>query len=578
MPTLEELEAELKRRQSVAKPQEIKEIPLAELEAELATRNRGNLNILPDEVLGVKIPTMKEAAKSVIGALPETGAAVGGGLGFLSPIPGGAMIGAGTGSALGQIAKQGLQSQFFPEEAPQTTKEALIKPLAEGAKGAAFEGVGQMAAKGLSAVAKASFPKAKKGLESIQAAAKRLGVEPTKGMQTESKLVQGLESSLEQSPTLVGAQARRARTKIEDAMNRRLKEVTGKSGDAGLTTFETGEQIKSDLAEKATEKLAQAKEIYKALDDKFADQPVSMDLLKQIRQGIADLDVVRLQPNSPAAGLAKEMSEAAQNIRTVSDLKKFRTLLGQRYNKNMDKATHEVVDELYSKLTDIRSKSLTLDPEAATGIQEADKIWREFLDEYRTIDQSFGGRPSMDPDQFLTKLERMEGSEVPKKLFQAQKVGQLRRLQQEQPEVFNRLKQERVSEIIRNSEVKGELDSRKFIRNISKLPPETKEMMFGADGVQAFEDIKVLIDAFPDKIGPSGTPQGMDFLTPPGMLKHARDLVRYAVKAGIPSGKSEAEKKAILSSIRNLSRLAAQKPDVEEKKNNSEAMKRRLGN
>lgn len=252
-------------------------------------------------------------------------------------------------------------------------------------------------------------------------------------------------------------------------MNRRLKEVTGKSGDAGLTTFETGEQIKSDLAEKATEKLAQAKEIYKALDDKFADQPVSMDLLKQIRQGIADLDVVRLQPNSPAAGLAKEMSEAAQNIRTVSDLKKFRTLLGQRYNKNMDKATHEVVDELYSKLTDIRSKSLTLDPEAATGIQEADKIWREFLDEYRTIDQSFGGRPSMDPDQFLTKLERMEGSEVPKKLFQAQKVGQLRRLQQEQPEVFNRLKQERVSEIIRNSEVKGELDSRKFIRNISKL-------------------------------------------------------------------------------------------------------------
>lgn len=497
---------------------------------------------------------LETIGRGAIESLPAVGATLGGIAGTAAG-PGGTIIGAGAGAVAGKGLQQQARSVFFPEEAPQTTEQALTEQAGAGVR----EGLGQLAggvaAKALGAGAKALFPAAKKGAQKTIEAANRLGIKATKGQVTQGKIVQGLESSLEQSPTITGAVHRRARGKIEDALTRRLEKIAGK-GAGGLTKFEVGEGVKASIKEKASGQLSEARALYKGLEDKFAASPVSPNLLGRVRQGLLDSKAIKLQPNSPAAKLANELGESVKNIKTVEDLKEFRTILGGRYEANMDKATRKVVDDAYDMLTDIRSKSLIFDKESGEQIAKADKIWKNFFKEFKELDASFGGKPSKSPQQFLTKLEKLEGSDVSPKLFQAQKVGRLGKLKEALPSEFKALSEQRIGEIVEKSQVKGELNSRKFIRNIAKLPPETKRLMFGDDGIRAIDDVETIINAFPDKMGPSGTPQGIDFLSPTGFLKEIRDIARLARKKVIPSGLSKAEQDKVVTAIESLTKAA----------------------
>lgn len=83
----------------------------------------------------------KNVAKGLIDVLPAAGAVIGGGAGFLAPVPGGTIIGAGTGGLLGESARGALNTRFFPEDAPKSLKEALMKDIRTGSEMAAAEGL-----------------------------------------------------------------------------------------------------------------------------------------------------------------------------------------------------------------------------------------------------------------------------------------------------------------------------------------------------------------------------------------------------------------------------------------------------
>lgn len=579
MATLEELKAELSRREAATPVIKIKDQPVEVLKAELAERNRGNLNILPETIpfTDVKIPTLKEAGKSVVETLPTAGAVIGGGLGFASPLPGGMMIGAGAGGVMGEGLKQQAQSMFFPEDAPKTRTEAFTRQARSGLMEAAGEGGGRIAGEILSKGARSIFPAAKKGAQETIAAAKRLGVKPTKGQITESDMVQGLESSLEQSPTLTGSFARRTRSKIENAISKRLEKAIP-AAEGGLTKFETGESVKKSIAKPIAEKLAKARSLYKSVEDKFSDQLVSPNLLDKVTGRLRLTKAMRLQPNSPAGRLAKELGESIKNIRTVQDLKDFRTLVGDRYKIDMDDATREVVDEIYDSLTEIRGQSLIFDKESAAIIKEADSLWKTLKNEIKIVDDTFGGRKSNGPEQFLKKLDKFEGSKVSQKLLRANEVGGLKALKESNPAEFKILRDERVNDILTSSEVKGTLNSRKLVKNIAKLPEETQVLFFGDEAVSLLKDVKTLTDAFPNMIGPSGTPRGIRF---EGgifrtILNNATDLFRLAVKKGIPSGMSEAERVGVERALNNIGQLAGKGPADLSQRKKSKPIERRL--
>lgn len=102
-----------------------------------------------------------QLAKGAINALPAVGMAGGAALGTLSSLAAGpgaivaapyaGVVGAGLGGGAGVAAKNYLNSQFFPEDAPKNNTEALTQPIAAIPEYAAAEMGGQVVGKGLEA-------------------------------------------------------------------------------------------------------------------------------------------------------------------------------------------------------------------------------------------------------------------------------------------------------------------------------------------------------------------------------------------------------------------------------------------
>lgn len=98
--------------------------------------------------------------KSGVKALPAMGAMAGGAAGFASPIPGGAVMGAGAGGIAGESLKKTIEKYLM--DAPPETREKFYKDLATvGATSALGEGAGQVLAGPVSSALVKSGSKAK---------------------------------------------------------------------------------------------------------------------------------------------------------------------------------------------------------------------------------------------------------------------------------------------------------------------------------------------------------------------------------------------------------------------------------
>lgn len=121
---------------------------------------------------GSKMPSGRDWAKTMTEALPLAGGAVGGVIG-LAGGPLGAVGGAGLGAAAGKSLENIIEQTFLNE--PKSTRQLFQEPVMSGLEGAAGEGMGQIAAKGLQAATKAIQPSLQTGAERM--AARALGAE-----------------------------------------------------------------------------------------------------------------------------------------------------------------------------------------------------------------------------------------------------------------------------------------------------------------------------------------------------------------------------------------------------------------
>jgi hypothetical protein len=108
------------------------------------------------------LPTATQIGKQTLETLPETAGMIGGGmLGAVSPIPGGAIIGAGLGAAGGHEIKNLL----FGNQS-RTPKEIALEDLSAGTWGAGAEIGGQLIGKALPPVIQATKSIIKRGVSS----------------------------------------------------------------------------------------------------------------------------------------------------------------------------------------------------------------------------------------------------------------------------------------------------------------------------------------------------------------------------------------------------------------------------
>lgn len=392
----------------------------------------------------------------------------------------------------------------------------------------------------------------------LQAALDRQGMTGTSGMLSGNMILRGVESSLAQSPSIAGNIVRGQLDKVYTPLKKMSEEILTPS--ATRTLYETGDQAQKQLISRIAEKQQISSDLYGRLESQYGTTILPQEVRDIAKKELSNLDAVRL---GPGKGMAKTIESYIDNVQTVDDIKKLRTYVGGLYSPVAPAIERQLIDSSYDIFTKMRTNSLesiankNKSAEGLALVKEADASYRSAMAEFKPLDDMLGGRESKSLGQISNKITEMNAETISKKLFNTNDYKSLEILKNNFPEVFDTVKAAKVNELYEKSLYKGEISPNKFSSTVDRLPEEVKLLMFGEEYIQKIKDIKTIMNSMPEKIGPSGTPQGeafMNFLKIPFQLQEGARYLAYKrpPKVGAALGLIEKTMKHTANSLDNF--------------------------
>jgi hypothetical protein len=397
----------------------------------------------------------------------------------------------------------------------------------------------------------------------IEAAAKALGIKPTPGMLYDEPVLQGLESSLSQSPSIPGMLVRKSTGAVEKSLD---DVASGALEDAtSLSPFQVGERVKAGMEKEVQGRLAPSRAVFDELAESSADIAPNPKTLSRVANNIAKIDEVRLGKagGQSWANNAMNYAEMLKNAKSVKDISTIRKLIGA----DLDAAKKDggparlVLGSLYDRATRLEEGSMlrgtmetmrgfAKNPAGKTGDSMADEgaaLGRDLVSKMRGAKRDYGAearslrdlagtarlRGVDSPNKFLSAVDDIRSENVTDKLFNVDDVNLMREMQTKFPEQAGLLRQSQLGDIkLRASTSDGALSTPGFFRQTKSLGDESKNILFGQDNVSKINSAKTVMQSLPEYIGPSGTPKGMEYLNMLDPVKFASDLGRYGLYKG----------------------------------------------
>jgi len=514
------------------------------------------------------------AGVATTGMMPSAGAAAG-----VGRIRNAAKAGAIYGAAMNPGDVEGeVNLAQLPERIENAGKGMAIG----GALGAGFEGAAkglQVGARGTENVAsklKKWIIEEKPDAKEIEAAAKALGFKPTPGMTTDSQVVQNLESSLSQSPSIPGMLVRRQQKKVAAGLAKGAENLTDDASQ--LTRFEAGEQAKKQIIENVNKRFKSSKDAFNDLRQYTKDMPSTERSVKAVSNNISKIDEVAVFEDGGAASIARSVNKVLEKQPSADQIKILRTMVGTKAKAAERAGTGDArgIWEIYRKLGRLEESTIkrgvlssartdTEGKRIADGmlgqLKSAKKGYSEQMGKIQEVGQATNIRGTQSPRAFTESIDEMQAEKVADKFFNLGNTGARQKSKDVFPEAFQTLRKQRISELRDKAMTKGQLDPSKLIRQVDKLDDEALRDLF-LESVPTAKNMNKVINSFPNKVGPSGTPQGL-------MYSNFFDLVQRQVtdfgRYGAYKVLSNSTTRSIGKRLQNLPEfksLAETKPEV----------------
>jgi len=481
----------------------------------------------------------KDLARGSLESLPTAGmligGALGGGAGFLAPIPGGSAIGsvggAGLGSAAGESLKQTGLKYLLGDEGPKTTEE-LYGKLGEAAKEGMFgEMLGQTIAKPLqklggklSEYQDALAEKIKQNAPEIKAAAKRLGFEAPLGFLSENPTVQKLESSLSQSPRMTATPERQAYENVQKGIKSASEKIEGfKTGESD---FELGSRLQKGLKSEIQAQREPVAGIYKDINKDLMQIKLQPKITNQ-NVGILKKDP--LFKTKDGQQFLNGVIDDLKSLDNVADLKEYRTNLRRSLSQNASDLDRMRVDKVYNQITNLRDASIQALKETDPFVKASGKSGSQVIDELHNklaladaahaenisslqkIKDIAGTKgPVRSQSEFIRNIENIPEEQLIQRAANTN-IRTLNEVKTKHPQLFENARVAKVNDLISKSMDKTGLNTTRFVKNFDKLEPEVQKALFDENQLQLINDLRTIHKETPAMVGPSGTPQGLDY-------------------------------------------------------------------
>ncbi len=495
-------------------------------------------------------------ATDIIGDLAEaaatalaTGAKAVGAIG--APVTGGAALAAG--AALGGVATGGFEAArqavakavgVREEISPgRITQAALVGATIPGITklgGAILRGGGKI----LGSLARQAGVRLKPNAAEIKAAAEEIGATATPGQLFESKLVEKLESAQLQSTGKIGGTLLRRQVEANRAAAKETAELIIRDASE-KTAFEAGQEVGERLLNSVNQKLQPAEVIYNKYETIFRARPFKPNI-SDLSQNIDGL-IKEFKFSDAAVNRLTSLKNKLPEIQNLDDLKRFRSTIGSEFRTTQDGNIRRSLGDLYAKTTDLRSKSL-IDQAKKKGddffevakneIENADSIYRSTIEEAQSLIS--GRTPKGSPKRVIQEfLEKTPEIDRINKILKTNDPKKITKVKSAFPDAFNELKGAKIAEIAQRGTVGGELNAKRLVKIIDKLPPETRNLLFDRDQITKTKALKTFLDNIPERLGASGTPEGIEFFRLFNVIKQVNSLGRQSLSRFITSPQLE---------------------------------------
>jgi len=357
--------------------------------------------------------------------------------------------------------------------------------------------------------------KLKKNADEIQEAAERLGAPAPEGMLSDSNFVQKLDSSLTKNPSVIGIKRdqlyRQGFNAVENAVDGALATSTN------MTENEAGHVIQDGLTSELRKEYEPIQEMYNSIKERTQTIPIRPGTRTRAANSIMEIEGIADSPSSPQYQLAKSVSEELKNLEDVDAIKRYKKILSERaYGQPQLKRVTGIIQDKLSQLEESsiisHGKNLLDSDESArliNAIGEAKATYKTFREKLNDIGELTGKRKVYGPEDLLTHIENMTPEKLTNKLFDKKNADSLKFFQENFPEQMKILTDLQKNKIRQAPGVfkDGRILPNGVIRQVDKLSPEAKKIIFSEGDLQKLTDAKTWMQAVPKDINPSGTDQ-----------------------------------------------------------------------
>jgi hypothetical protein len=354
----------------------------------------------------------------------------------------------------------------------------------------------------------------------IMEAADRLGSPVLEGMTSASRLVQRAEDTLLNSaPTYSGIARQKLYGKVYDSVRNALDAASGAASP--YTKAELGNEIKTLLAKDIRSEIEPTAEIYKILKEGHKTIPLESDAVKALQEEVANLDSVTLSPSSPQAKIAQRVIQELPGLKTVDDVKRYKTLLRDSINYGTaSNGEKEVVSQMADALSRFESnqvvnfaKDASLHPELRQVVENliplrkaADARYRQSIEKIGKLAKQLGKRNIHGPEHAINFIQNeLTPEQITQRLFSKNNSEFLKFFQKEFPEQMGLIRQYQKDAIRETAMKDGLLTPSNYFRAVNKLEPEVQRALFSPDELQKIKDAHVVYESIPKAFNPSGT-------------------------------------------------------------------------
>lgn len=333
---------------------------------------------------------------------------------------------------------------------------------------------------------------------------------------------------LQESTTSPGLKAQAALSDFRKSTSDNLVKALGKAPEdlpllSDLSDHEAGSAIQKQMAQSVDEKLSPLTKQFEDIKQKFSQVPISNEIKSKLQEdlsNIAQKEGYHISESSPQFKAIQSAINDVNNIKSLEDLRKLRTLIGNNtydaLNTKGLNQTGSLIKKAFSNVEDslVEATAGAKSPEMLNQVRMARSSYKEAMDLIDSLNDrlhvgSYGGGKS-----FVNALREMKPEDVLRRLNPKNDAGALELLAKEFPEVSQGIKDHNINKLLAQASIKAPeghaINSKTLLNAIDKMSPEMRAHILPQGAAEKIKATQTLLKALPERMNPSGTAKAMD--------------------------------------------------------------------